>query len=61
MFLFLFVLGAVVVEDKQNSTKPTNKPKTDDVSINVNNSTAVYNYNHDPNVPPTKSAACIIL
>lgn len=55
MLCFIFVLGPVVVAEKQNSTKTTNKNKVDDVPLNMN-STAVYNHNYDPNIPSTKSA-----
>jgi hypothetical protein len=55
----IFVLGKEVAIEQKNSTKSTKIP-IEDTSVDMN-SAAMHNYYYDPNIPPTKSTACIIL
>jgi hypothetical protein len=58
----IFVLGKEVVNEQKNSTKNTinHKIPIEDTSVDMK-SAAMHNYYYDPNIPPTKSTACIIL
>ena len=58
----MFILGPEIVAQRKNSikTKTNTKIPTDDIPVDMN-SNVIYNHHYDPNDPPVKSAACIIL